>query len=393
MRNGLRLGKILGIEVRVDWSWLFIFFLVTWNLAMVFGQRHADWGLAVTWGTALAASLLFFASVLAHEMAHSLVARSRGMPVHNITLFLFGGVSNIQREPTSPQSEFLMAIVGPLTSIVLGYFFLILAHTTISPWQVSSAEIETMIGRLSPLSTLLLWLGPVNILVGLFNLLPGFPLDGGRILRSLLWAVTGNLRKATRWAAGAGQALAGLMIFLGFAMVFGVWLPIFGSGSIGGLWFVFIGWFLYSASTQSYQQVVIRDILQGVPVSRMMRTEPPQVSPNITIDELVGDYIMRADDYAFPVLDGDELVGLVTLEDVRKVSRDEWPSTRVAEIMTPGAELVVVAPANDAAEALNLLSQRDVRQLPVVQDGRLVGLLRRRDMMKWLQLHSEFGTD
>lgn len=393
MRNGLRLGKILGIEVRVDWSWLFIFFLVTWNLAMVFGQRHTDWGLAVTWGTALAASVLFFASVLAHEMAHSLVARSRGMPVHNITLFLFGGVSNIQREPTSPQSEFLMAIVGPLTSIVLGYFFLILAHSTIGPWQVSSTEIETMIGRLSPLSTLLLWLGPVNILVGLFNLLPGFPLDGGRILRSLLWAVTGNLRKATRWAAGAGQMLAGLMIFMGFAMVFGVWFPLLGSGSIGGLWFVFIGWFLYSASTQSYQQVVIRDILQGVPVSRMMRTEPPQVSPNITIDDLVGNYIMRADDYAFPVQDGNELVGLVTLEDVRKVSRDQWPSTRVADIMTPRAELVVVAPADDAAEALHLLSQRDVRQLPVIQDGRLVGVLRRRDIMKWLQLHAEFKTD
>ncbi|MGI6208465.1 MAG: site-2 protease family protein [Anaerolineae bacterium] len=391
MGSGFRIGRFFGINVRVDWSWLFIFFLVTWNLATVLGQVQPEWGTLLTWGGAAFASLLFFGSVLAHELAHSLVARSRGMPVRDITLFLFGGVSNIQREPDSPRDEFFMALVGPLTSIILGGALLLIAGLTSDPTPGLGADPLGLLGQLGPVTLLLYWLGSVNILVGLFNLIPGFPLDGGRVLRSIFWAATDNLRRATRWAAGVGQTIAWLLILAGIAMAFGVRIPFFGTGIIGGLWLAFIGWFLNSAATQSYQQVVIRDILEGVTVSRMMRPNPPTIPADVTVAALAYDYIMRADDRAFPVFDGDRMVGIVTVEDLRKIDRDLWEDTLVRVIMTPAAKLITIGPDEEASEALNRLAQGDIRQLPVVRDGQLVGLLRRRDLIRWLQLHSEMA--
>jgi len=389
MRSGFSIGRIFGINIRIDWSWLFIFFLVTWNLGTVFGQAHAGWGPTLVWGMAIVAAFLFFASVLAHELAHSLVARTQGVPVRSITLFLFGGVSDIQREPDSPRDEFVMAIVGPLTSIVLGGLLAWLAGASAGPLRDTMTNPTATIARLSPLTTLLLWLGSINVILGIFNLTPGFPLDGGRVLRSILWAATGNLRRATRWASWIGQAIAWLMIIGGISMAFGAQIPFFGTGLTSGLWLAFIGWFLNSASVQSYQQVVVHDILEGVAVERMMRTDPPTCLPDCSVNRLVHEHIMRTDDQAFPVLDDGRLVGLVTLEDVRKVSRHAWDTTTVSEIMTPADQLTVVTPDEDAAEALNKLVQRDVRQLPVLRDGQLVGLLRRRDIIKWLQLQAQ----
>jgi Zn-dependent protease len=387
--KGFGIGKLFGIRVRVDWSWLLIFVLTTWNLSSTFGEYHADWGMALTWGMAVAASLLFFVSVLLHELAHSLVARARGIPVRSITLFLFGGVSNIQREPHSPGAEFWMAIVGPLTSLILGGALVVLAGLSAGPLQTLVSSPGQVISALGPLTTLLAWLGSVNFTLGLFNLIPGFPLDGGRVLRSLLWAASDNLRRATRWASWVGQGIAWLMIVAGIAMVFGASLPFFGSGVSNGLWLAFIGWFLNSASAQSYQRVVVRDILEDVEVKRMMRECPPTVPSAISIDELVHEHVMKADDHAFPVVDDGRLAGLVTLEDVRSRSRDRWNEILVSEIMTPAAELVTVAPETDAAEALERLMARDVRQLPVMENGSLRGCLRRRDIVKWLQLHGE----
>jgi Zn-dependent protease/predicted transcriptional regulator len=389
MRSGFSIGRVFGINIRIDWSWLFIFFLVTWNLSTVFGQAHAGWGPTLVWGMAIVAAFLFFASVLAHELAHSLVARARGIPVRSITLFLFGGVSDIQREPDSPDVEFVMAIVGPLTSIVLGGLLAWLAGASAGPLQDTITNPTATVARLSPLATLLLWLGSINVILGVFNLTPGFPLDGGRVLRSILWAATGNLRRATRWASWTGQAIAWLMIIGGISMAFGAQIPFFGTGLTSGLWLAFIGWFLNSASVQSYQQVVVHDILEGVPVERMMRTDPPTCLPDCSVNRLVHEHIMRTDDQAFPVLDDGRLVGLVTLEDVRRVSRHAWDTTTVSEIMTPADQLTVVTPDEDAAEALNKLVQRDVRQLPVLRDRQLVGMLRRRDIIKWLQLHAQ----
>jgi Zn-dependent protease len=309
--------------------------------------------------------------------------------VRNITLFLFGGVSSIQREPASPQTEFTMAIVGPLTSIIIGGLLLWIGGAIAGPLSGALADPTRIIGRLSPVATLLLWLGSINLTLGIFNLTPGFPLDGGRVLRSVLWAIVGNLRRATRWASWVGQTIAWFMIIGGIAIVFGAQLPFFGSGLVNGLWLAFIGWFLNNAAVQSYHQVVVRDVLEGVSVGRLMRANPPTCAPSCVVSSLVHDHIMVSDDHAFPVLDGGELIGLVTIDDVRRVPRDAWDVTTVREIMTPASGLIVVSPEEDSAEALSQLAQNDIRQLPVVNGGKLVGMLRRRDVVKWLQLQAE----
>ncbi|MGH2537690.1 MAG: M50 family metallopeptidase [Candidatus Promineifilaceae bacterium] len=390
MRSGFSIGRIFGIQINIDWSWLLIFVLVTWNLVTLFGNSQPGWGLGLQIGVAVVAALLFFASVLAHELAHSLVAVAQGVPVRNITLFLFGGVSNIQREPPSPRAEFLITIVGPITSIVLGVLFLLLGGLSLGDMgALARSRPEQVVAQLGPVSTLLLWLGPINIILGLFNLIPGFPLDGGRVLRSILWAATDNLRRATRWAARVGQVIAWLFIIAGIAMVFGVRLPIFGTGLVSGLWLAFIGWFLNSASVQSYQQVVVRDILEGIPVRAMMRPNPPTVPAGASVEQLVHETLMTSDDHAFPVQEDGRLAGVVTLQDVRGVPRDQWGQTTVGQIMTPRDQLSTINSRTDANEALRELMARDVRQLPVMDDGKLVGVLRRRDIMRWLQLNSE----
>lgn len=393
LRSGFRVGRIFGISVYIDWSWALIFLLVLWNLAVgVFPELHPFWSPAEVWLTALVAALLFFASVLAHELAHSIVAKARGLPVSRITLFLFGGVSNIEREPASPETEFLMAIVGPLTSLILGVVFLFLAGVS----MLASGGLNTgalgLLGRLGPVSTLLLWLGPINILLGVFNLIPGFPLDGGRVLRSILWAVSHDLRRATRWASWVGQGVAWLLIVTGIAMIFGFQIPFFGTGLIGGIWLAFIGWFLNNAAIQSYRQVVMEDLLDGVPVSRLMRPTTQSVPPTMTVSQLIYDYVMNTDERAFPVLEGDRLLGLVSLVDVRQIPRDQWDKTTVAQAMTPIDKLTVASPREEATQALSDLANRDIRQIPVVQEGRLVGMLRRADVMRYLQLHTEIAA-
>jgi Zn-dependent protease len=392
MRNGWRIGRLFGITIYVDWSWLLIFLLVTWNLATGFAEVHPNWGPGLTWSVAIVAALLFFASVLAHELAHSIVARAQDIPVGNITLFLFGGVANMQQEPRSPRAEFLMAIVGPITSVVIGVICLLAAGLFMRLPAGALASPGSAFAALDPLTTLLLWLGPINILLGIFNMLPGFPLDGGRVLRAALWAATGNFRTATRWAARVGQAVAWLMIFTGIAMAFGVEVPFFGTGVVSGLWLAFIGWFLSSAARLSEQQVVIHDMLEGVPARRLMRSNVLAVPPMISVGELVYRYVMGTDEQAFPVLEGDRLLGLVTLEDIRKVPREEWDTTTARDIMTPADQLAVVRPQDDAATALDKIMERDVRQVPVIADGRLVGLVRRRDIMRWLQLQAPAAT-
>ena len=392
MRNGWRIGRLFGITSYVDWSWLLIFLLVTWNLATGFAQAHPNWGPGLTWSVAIVAALLFFASVLAHELAHSIVARAQDIPVGNITLFLVGGVANMQQETRSPRAEFLMAIVGPITSVVIGVICLLAAGLFMRLPAGALASPGSAFAALGPLTTLLLWLGPINILLGVFNLIPGFPLDGGRVLRAALWAATGNFRTATRWAARVGQAVAWLMIFTGIAMAFGVEVPFFGSGIVSGLWLAFIGWFLSSAARQSEQQVVIHDMLEGVPAARLMRSNVLAVPPTISVGELVYRYVMGSDEQAFPVLDSDRLVGLVTLEDIRKVPREDWDTTTARDIMTPADRLAVVRPQDDAATALDKLMEHDVRQVPVIADGHLVGLVRRRDIMRWLQLQAPTGA-
>jgi Zn-dependent protease/predicted transcriptional regulator len=387
MTGGIRVARLFGINIHIDWSWIFIFLLITWQLAVaVFPVFHPGLDIMPLIGYSIAASLLFFASVLAHELAHSLMAKARGLPVRRITLFIFGGVSNIEREPPSPGTEFWVTIVGPITSLVLGFIFL---FAGLYPLGGAVQNLPGALTQLGPLYTLLFWLGSINILLAVFNMIPGFPLDGGRILRSIIWKLTDNLRRATRWASMVGHAVAWLFIITGIAMVFGIPVPIFGTGLIGGLWLAFIGWFLNNAAAQSYQQVVVQDMLEGVSVSRLMRSEPPTVEPNLPISSLVYDHLMGTNERAFPVLDQGELVGMICLEDVRKVPKDEWDTTLVNQVMTPSDKLEVISPREDATDALEKISRRDINQVPVVQNGELIGLLRRQDIMRWLQLHSE----
>jgi Zn-dependent protease len=388
--KGFRIGRFFGIDIRVDWTWLIVFALVTYSLGSTYGQFHEDWSATLQWGLAVLSALLFFGSVLAHELAHSLVSQARGNPVNSITLFLFGGVSNIKEEPDSPQGEFLMAILGPVTSLVIGGALLLTAGVT-GGAITTVGDPSEVIPQLGPVRMVLLWLGSINVILGLFNLIPGFPLDGGRVLRSILWAATNDLRQATRWASWVGRGFGLLMTFSGISMVFGAQIPIFGSGLINGLWLAFIGWYLNNASAQSYQRVVVQDILEGVPVERMMRTDPPTVSPSTGVDQLVKEHIMGGDDHSFPVLDEGQVVGMVTLQDVRSLPEEEWKSTTVREIMTPHDVCTVLEPDEDASEAMTKLATCDVRQLPVLEGGSLAGVLRRQDVIQWMRLHSESG--
>lgn len=390
MGNGFCIGRIAGIDVFVDWSLLIIFFLITFSLAAgLFPAWHPDWGPALAWGTALAAAVLFFASVLVHELSHALVGRSRGITVRRITLFVFGGMAHMENEPRGWRAEFWMAIVGPITSLVLGVAFVILAQLLGGPTTFDPENPQEAMARLGPAPTLLLWLGPINILLGLFNLVPGFPLDGGRVLRAVLWGITRNFRKATLWASRGGQAFAWLLIASGFAMILGLRVPVFGSGFVGGIWLAFIGWFLNNAALMSYRQVLVREALSDVPVSRLMQTDVVSITPELSLSRLVDEHLLGGDQRAFPVLDNGRFVGLACLHDLRKHPREEWDRTTVRDIMTPVDQLAPVRPDQEAAEALAILSRRDVNQLPVLEGERLRGLLRREDILRWLSVYGD----
>jgi Zn-dependent protease/CBS domain-containing protein len=394
--NGMRgvpIGRIFGVRIGFDYSWIFIVVLLTWSLAAGFSRWHPTWSTATVLATALVAALLFFASVLLHELAHTLVAKRFGIPVDSITLFLFGGVSNIEREPASPRAEFWTAIVGPITSIVLGFVLLALGSLMTSTSSAAVGDPYAALARLSPAESLLMWLGPINILVGLFNLIPGFPLDGGRVLRSVIWAATHDLHVATRWASAVGQAIGWLFILLGVAMVFGASVPFFGRGLIAGMWLAFIGWFLSSAAAMTWRRQLMHEMLEGLTVARLMRREGATVHPGTSVAAFVSDWLMRGDERAFPVVDdAGRLLGIASLADVRAVPRDAWDATPVGHAMTPADRLVTATPRDELGETLEKLVRADVSQLPVLDGDRLVGMLLRRDVARWIELHAQPGA-
>jgi Zn-dependent protease/CBS domain-containing protein len=333
------------------------------------------------WGMAFGTAVLFFASVLAHEMSHALVARVHDVPVRQITLFIFGGMAHMEEEPSSPKAEFWISIVGPFTSIAIG---LLATFGGLALAEVPAGAFEqdprAALAALGPAATLLLWLGPINLLLGIFNMVPGFPLDGGRVLRAILWWRMKDMVRATQWAARAGQWFAWTLMALGF-------LSFFAGDLVGGLWLLLIGWFLNNAARMSYEQLLVRRVLEGVPVSRIMARSVASVSPDTSVDVLVREHIMATDQRAFPVLGRSGLEGIVSIDDVRKVPQDRWAGVRVAEIMTPAEALSTVTPEADAQRAMEVLTRRDVNQLPVVDHGKLIGMVRRHDLLKWLALH------
>lgn len=387
--RGFRIGRIAGIDIRVDWSWVFIFLLLSWNLAAVFSHWHPQWPPIEALLVAVSASLVFFGCVLLHELAHSVVAMGFGMRVRSITLFLFGGVSNIEHEPPSAKAEFLMAIVGPLTSILLGAGALALASavTAMSFATVTDEQQAwAALAGLGPFATLLVWLGPINVIIGLFNLIPGFPLDGGRVLRAAIWGLSGSFRLATQWASMIGQAVGWFFIACGIAMTFGVNVPFLGTGLAGGLWIAFIGWFLRGAALQAHSRIGLDEALDGLTVEQLMRRDGPVAPPDLPVANLVQEHLIGGDDRALPVVQGDTLLGLVSVSDVRRVPPERWPSTSVGSIMKPVDKLWVSHPAQPLIEAFEQLARRNLEQMPVLENDRLVGVLRKRDIGRWLEL-------
>ena len=389
MDRGLRLGRIAGIEIQADWSLLIIFLLIASSLALgLFPEWHPDWGAGVVWATALGAAAALFASVLVHELSHALVGRTRGIAVRRITLFVFGGVAQMEQEPPDWRAELWMAIAGPVASALLGVLFAAMAGFSIGPGGTELEEPAQLFASLGVGGTLLLWLAQVNFVLAVFNLVPAFPLDGGRVLRALMWAVTGDLRRATRWAAAGGQAFAWFLIAAGTAMMLGARLPLLGGGLGAGLWVAFIGWFLNNAAALSYGQLLIRETLRDVPVERLMLSHLATVPPDLPVSALVDRYMLRSDQRAYPVVADGRLEGMVCLHDVRKLDRTAWDRTLVRDIMVPADKLAVAGPHDDAGTVLSRLAAQNVNQLPVLEDGRLRGLVRREDILRWLALYA-----
>lgn len=392
MQKGIRLFRVAGIDIYLDWSLFIIFFLVSASLgAGLFPSWHPEWSPAQSWLTAIAAAILFLASVLIHELSHALVGRAHGMNIPRITLFIFGGMAHLEDEPRTWRVEFWMAIVGPVTSLLLGFLFLWAGSAAAGGLDLQVEDPQAVLAQLGPFATLLLWLGPVNIILAVFNLVPGFPLDGGRVMRALLWGATGDLRRATRWASNGGRAFAWFLIACGIGMIFGVQLPIFGTGLVSGLWLALIGWFLHNAAVMSYRQLLVERSLKGVSVGDLMQRDLHTVAPDVTVREFVDEYVMGHEQRAWPVTANDRLAGLVCLEDVRRRPREEWVDTIVRDIMTPASQLATVSSADDALDALKLISRRGVNQLPVVDNERLRGLVRREDVLRWLSLYGEMS--
>lgn len=366
----IRVTTIRGIEIGVHYSWFIIFFLITLSLTTRFASAHPHWTLAEHYTVGIGTSLLFFASILLHELAHSFVALARGIPVRAITLFVFGGVAQMGREPDRPMTEFQIAIAGPLASALLAGGFGLLSMVTE--------------GRQEHVSALAGWLSSINLVLAVFNLVPGFPLDGGRVLRAILWHVTGNLSKATRIAAGAGQTAGYVFIF------FGIWTA-FTAQWFSGLWLAFIGWFLLSAAQASVFQVSVRSALSGLTAGDIMTRDCPTIAGRMDVAALVETQVLRSGRRCFLVADGDRLQGLVTLHHVKAVPRDQWDRTPVETIMLPLSRLRTVDVGTRLIEVLTLMEQEDINQVPVTRQDRLVGMITRDHLLRVLTTQMELG--
>ena len=371
----LKLFRLFGFSVEADATWILLAVLVTWTLASaVFPSFFADLETRTYWIMAVVGALGLFLSIILHELGHSLVARRFGLPIKSITLFVFGGVADMEDEPASPKAELLMAIAGPATSIVLSLVFF------------GTSFIFAPSEGISPLQGVLLYLAWLNGILAAFNLLPAFPLDGGRVFRALLWAWRGNLRWATRFASRVGGIFGIVLIVLGV-------FSLFGGNVIGGFWWILIGMFMRSASQSSYRHLLVRRALEGESLRRFMRTEAVTVPRYISLKELVEDYIYKFHYKMFPVVDDDKLIGCVSTKDVRNVSREEWESTPVGEIMGNCAETNSIGPDEDPMRALTIMSRTGNSRLLVVEDEKLVGIITLKDMLSFLSLKMDLEED
>ena len=369
MKSSFNIGRILGIPLRIHYTWFFIFILITASLVAYLptSEPYILWQRIVL---GVIASLLLFASIIAHELAHSLVAVKNHIPVKGITLFVFGGVSQITKEASRPTIEMLIAIVGPLTSVAIASIFL---------------GISFLLSE--PLATVAQWLAFINGLMAAFNLIPGFPLDGGRVLRSIIWLSTNNYLRATRIATSTGRVIGYVFIAGGIIFMFVT------SEWIGGLWLAFIGWFLETAATASYRQASFHDAVRGSTVRDIMLEDSYlllAVAPReLSLERLVQEYILRTGRRFFMVTAGGNLEGIVTLKDVKKVSRERWSTTSVGDIMIPRDKLRTTHPEQDALTLLEQIDKENINEVPVIEGNKIIGMITRDNLNHRLRIRAE----
>jgi len=366
--SGIRIGEVFGIPIYLHPSWFIIFLLITLSLRTQFTSEHPAWTPPQRWALGIITSVLFFASIIFHELSHSVVALRYKIPVNSITLFVFGGVSRIERDASNARQEFNIAIAGPLSSLFLAGCFWLVSHYLHGNEMIASA------------SSLLWW---INLLLAIFNLVPGFPLDGGRILRGITWGITGDFDKATRIASNVGRVFAYFMILAG------VWRALNGNW-VGGLWTAFIGWFLLSAAQESIAQVTIRNTFTGVRAEDIMTRDIPTVPRDISLEEYLQE-VLRTGRRCHIVTGAGRPVGLVTLHAVRNVPRDEWGVTSIQAAMLPLDKLHSASPDEPALGVLERMQSEDINQMPVISDGQIVGMIGRDTILRALQTRLQVG--
>jgi Zn-dependent protease/CBS domain-containing protein len=372
MESHIKLGRVFGIEIGIHYSWFIIAWLITFSLAAQFRSVNRDWSPTLVWSAALVTAILFFLSLLAHELSHSLVARAHKLPVRRITLFALGGVSVIEKEATDAKTEFLVAIVGPITSVVIGGVL----------FGVFKALGGNPNAPQTPVIAIVYWLGYINLGLGVFNMLPGFPLDGGRVLRALAWWTTGSVERATRVAARTGQVMA--IIFIGIGIY-----RFFGGAGLGGLWIAFIGWFLLQAAGANYQEVELKSALAGVRAGDLMSRDCAEVPGPTSVQDFVDEFLLRTGRRCFFVTVQGRIAGLITPHDVRALDRSLWPVTPVQQIMKPLEKVRAVTPETAAMEALELMAREDLNQLPVISNHHVEGMLSRSNILEALRSRRE----
>jgi Zn-dependent protease/CBS domain-containing protein len=366
----LKIGTIWGIPIGLHYSWFLVFALVSWSLAGgYFRAEYPGWTTLAYWVLGVVTSLLFFGSVLIHELGHSWVALRNAIPIRSITLFIFGGIGRIGREPTSPGVEFRIAIAGPLTSLGLAGLF----------WATWLTFRDVALIAASAI-----WLARINLMLGLFNLIPGFPLDGGRVFRALLWQWTGSFHRATQMASFSGQLVAFGFIGVGI-------LGVVRGNVLGGMWMVFIGWFLQNAASASLAEASLSELLRGVTVAQAMTPECPRVASDLSLERLVQEEVLGRGRRCFVVTDNGHLQGLVTLHEVKAVPRERWETVRVGEVMMRPDQLATVAPEENLLTALQKMDDTNVAQMPVVSGDRLSGMISREQLLRYIRVRAELG--
>ena len=375
MRSQVKLVRLFGVELGLHYSWIIIAVLIVFSLGAHFHDIHPEWSSELVWGISIVTGVLFFVFLFAHELSHALVAKSRGLPIHKITLFALGGMAQIEKEPTRASTEFWMGIVGPITSFVIGVILLAIALAGGWSWRAEPA---------TPGIAILVWLGYINILLGAFNMIPGFPLDGGRVLRAIIWGITKNAERSTRIAARIGQ-----LVGIGF-ILYGI-VEFFAGEGFGGLWLAFIGWFLMNAAGASYMQMQASNALEGIKVAQVMSQDCQAVEGHLSLQDFVDHYMLQTGRRCFLVVDNSRPLGLITPNEVKHVPRDDWGVTSVQAAMRPLEQIHAVTPETPVMAAMEIMAREDVNQLPVVTDGHLDGILSRAHVLELLRARSELA--